>query len=410
MAEGFDLNSLLQNKMFLQMLSAGGADLMQGTGGTNLNTAVQGNISSQNFAKMLKQLLGPDGTKATLSNAGINLTIPKETEMFKSLLSGGGENWFSEDKSLMRTPSVNIPSLTQPSAESGVSSYLNPFAESQPNTPNLNFSMGDLAGLSPQDIVAALGIKQSQDELKNKTIAQMTEADYRNKLMENLTSEIEARTPKFEIPGVGKVNASQYIEWQKLEKEGALDKPFPIQVPGIGQVTLRQWAALPDPDRQYAIAVSQAAKLGDETFMSKDDWLATRPTEKENFIREAMRDPALMKAAERLAKAGANNFGDKIAEKKAISELQGQDYFNNPNWTEDVDKQMQSFDKNQAWLIPEEQRPLAKAKAKVKAIEDKILAGGGTVQSVAMDKDGKTMIWIVKWPTGDFKAIRQAVR
>jgi hypothetical protein len=46
----------------LQFLMAGGADTAQGTGGTNVNAAVQGNIQSQSVMKLLRTLLGPDGT------------------------------------------------------------------------------------------------------------------------------------------------------------------------------------------------------------------------------------------------------------------------------------------------------------------------------------------------------------
>ena len=84
MAENTE-TGLLQNKLFLQYLaglgadlSAAGADTSKGFQPTNVNAITQQNIQSQNMMKLLKSLLGPDGTKATFRKTGINLTIPKE--------------------------------------------------------------------------------------------------------------------------------------------------------------------------------------------------------------------------------------------------------------------------------------------------------------------------------------------
>lgn len=377
--------SMFDNKLFLQYLAAAGNDISSGGGlGAGINAVTQQNISAQNFAKLLKTVLGPDGTKATLSNAGINLTVPKETALFKSML-GEGDVPFQANMSLDSAASAPIVPTQekQVPTPNGGSPVLNPFVEGQPNT-GLNVSGPDLAGLSPKDIASAIGLKQNQEELKSKTIAQIQDMAYKTSLMENIKSEIDTRTPRFEIPGVGKVIAKQYIDWQKLMQEKK-----------------------PNEAKLYEYAIGQGFKGSFIDFENR-----TQTAHKKDY------DEAVKSGYSgdfntwmlSMAKAGAINLGDKVAEKKAFSELQGQDYFNNPDWTKDIEKTVQAFDKEQAWLIPEEQRPLARAKTKVKAIEDKISAGGGAVQKVVMDKDGKTMIWTVKWPTGDIKIVKQAVK
>lgn len=378
MAEEFNINNLLQNKMFLQMLSAAGTDISQGTGGTNTNAAVQGNIQNQNFMKLLKMLLSTDGTKGTFSNTGVNLTIPKETEMFKSLLS--------ED---LATPSTNLTSVPQNANAGGMYgsgmggvNIANPFVEGQPNTEELSAS--DLAGLTTKDISTAFGLKQSQDELRGKTVAQIQDALYKSKLMENINSDIETRTPRFEIPGLGKVNATQYLNWKKLQEE---KKP--------NEAKLYEYAMKQGFTGSFMDFENRA-----QTTHKKDYDEAIKGGYKGDF-NSWMLD---------MAKAGAINLGDKLEQKKKEGELKGQLYFNNPEWTKDVDKVVQTFDKDQAWLLPETDRPLARAKVKVKAIEDRIAAGGGNVQNVVLAEDGKTMVWTVKWPSGDVGTVRQAVK
>ena len=134
------------------------------------------------------------------------------------------------------------------------------------------------------------------------------------------------------------------------------------------------------------------------------------PSAREKYLRSLMADPKLKDIAIELARAGAINLSDKVEEKKVLSELGGQTYFNNPKWVDDVQKQVATFDKDQAWLLPEKDRPLARSKVVVRAVEDKIAAGNGTIKTVVMDKDNRTMVWTVQWPSGDIKTIKQAIR
>jgi len=72
-----NLNDLFTNKLFLQYLTAGGSDLLSGNPfGTNVNAVTNQNIASQNFMKLMQQLLSGDETKATIGKDGMKLQLP----------------------------------------------------------------------------------------------------------------------------------------------------------------------------------------------------------------------------------------------------------------------------------------------------------------------------------------------
>ena len=210
-----------------------------------------------------------------------------------------------------------------------------------------NFSASDLAGLTPQDIISVLGMKMRQEELK--VDKEYKEAVSKAALNKN-TSPNEVRLYQY---AVGQGYKGSFVDFKN--------------------------SGVPNPYKEYEAAV---------------------------------KDPRFNKWLLEQKKAGATNIslGEKISEKKAMSELEGQIYFNNPKRTEDINKLVQAFDKGSAWRISKEDRPLARAKVIVMGIEDKIAAGNGTIKEVIMDKDNRTMIWTVQWPSGDIKKIKQTIR
>lgn len=73
------LSNIFQNKLLQQLLAAEGADLMGNTPGRNLGGAIQTNIASQNYMKVLEKMLGgqiPDGGKITQDSKGMTIAIP----------------------------------------------------------------------------------------------------------------------------------------------------------------------------------------------------------------------------------------------------------------------------------------------------------------------------------------------
>lgn len=392
------MSNLLQNKLFLQYLSGMGADIAAGKGiGPNVNAITQQNIQSQNMMKLLKQALGPDQTKLTADSTGLTFKTPTSSPTMSSFLSGGsnegvaGTSPFATDPSL--TPTVNPTQPTQSVNTGAVAPVgrINPFASSSPD-----ISGADLAGLTPHDIASVMGIKHAQDTLNQSSykeaMANLTDVPYKQALTKQALAAVAENTPSMDVtvPGGGtvKLTPKDYIAYRKIHEESQ-----PAKV------------------KEFAFAQSAAGgnfKGSFTDFMSAGDTVGMKDFAEAKRTGYAGKSFYDYKIA--MAKAGAMNLGDKLTEKKAMSELGGQDYFNNPKWTEDVHKQVAEFDKSQAWQIAEAARPLAKSKVIVQAVENKIAAGSGTIQSVTMDKDNKTMVWTVKWPSGDTKTIRQAVR
>lgn len=304
MAENTE-TGLLQNKLFLQYLaglgadlSAAGADTSKGFQPTNVNAITQQNIQSQNMMKLLKSLLGPDGTKATFSNTGINLTIPKESQMFSNILQGTGEGGVWEGMA----PPLGAPKIqpNQASMQGGGSTVVNPFVENQSS---FDISPSDLAGLTTQDISTVLGMKMKRDE-------NIADSAYKAKLMENIDSEIEARRPKFEIPGIGAVNASQYMDWLRLINE-----------------------MKPNEAKLYEYAIAQGFKGSFEDFENRTK--TTHMKDYEAAVQGGYKGDFNTWLTQ-LAKAGAINLGAEIEKKKALGGVQSQLDVMSPDYARNI--------------------------------------------------------------------------
>lgn len=440
-----DIGSLFQNKLFLQLLSSAGNDLMTGSGGAKFNEGVQGNIATQNMAKLMKTLLSPDGTKATISKEGVNLTVPKETEMFKSLL--GGATPFSADMSLApnsggviprgaigggfnqelfnsQTPEQRRASFDDrwgggPSMYStNTTSTLNPFVEGQSGSAVPDIPAADLAGLSPQILASAMGLKQQQEQLKQQSFRDL------NKLMlereahpvdiaykKALTKQAEAaaveNTPSVNVAlpdgGTIKLTPKDYIAYRKIKSDERtpLMKNYEYaQRQGFtGSLIDFQDASKTTHQKDYDAAVAGGYKG------NFNDWLFS------------------------LAKTGALNLGELGKREEMKNTYQGEKYFSNPDWTKDLQHHIGSKDiqnRISDVAIPDlgksatkEQKQAAyknavaveRAKVNIEFIEGKIAAGGGKViENPTMAADKKTVTWKVQWPTGNVSTVTQAVR
>lgn len=152
-AAGGGISNLLQNKLFLSMLSGAGEALQAGEPiSAGINPVVQQSIKSQNFAKLLAQALGRDDLKMSLDTGKISLSGSPG-----SLLDGGTS----------LTPNATggaNPLSTGGTEATPVGSFggnvLNPSS-----SPLGTLTASDLAGLTPQDIATVIGISQKQEEL-----------------------------------------------------------------------------------------------------------------------------------------------------------------------------------------------------------------------------------------------------
>ena len=393
------ISNLLQNKMFLQMLSAAGSDVSQGTGGTNLNAAVQGNIQSQNFAKMLKQLLGPDGSKATFSKDGLTLTAPQESSLFSSIL---GDKYFANTPEAGQsvTPSntavgggFDQATFNAQSPEQRRTSFdarwggptLNPFVEGQSSGMNLDFSAADLAGLTPQDISTALRMKMKQDELQKQTVQQVYDNMYKGKLMEQIDAQVATQSPRFEIPGLGKVNASQYLDWEKLNRESK-----------------------PNEAKLYEYALRQGYEGSFVDFMDRAK--TTHKKDYDEAVKGGYKGPFHNWMLE-MAKAGAINLGEFTEREKTKKDIEAESYFSSGKFNADLDKKLEKYTKDELWNIPEAGKPAKIAEFKITKALDELEARGYTVnRRYWLDADKSIAAIDVTSRTGNKETIKIRVK
>ena len=364
-----DLSNLVNNKLFLSYLGAAGQDISSNGKTHALADTTKNIIAAQsykkqqdNYLKMLSGMLGgqhiPTGASITHNDKGTTISVPHTA--LGSILGGSDSN---------NTQSLN--SLPSPVGHASDASYttdkgaynINPFLSGQQGS-----SLNDLAGLTPADLSGALtgainttNLQQSvaQNEQANQLEQEKLKLE-QDKLAENIANDKASRKTTYTVPGTNiKLSGSDYLKWMKLDDA---DKTTSIK------------------DYQYAV--------------THDKYKGT-----------------FSKWVKDVKKSGATriSLGDKIAEHKAMSELKGADYFNNPKWTNDLDKYINSDNVQTKLLLDDDTNALPKLK--IHYIENKIKAGGGEILNHKWDKDGKTIVWSVKFPgMKKEKLIRYGIR
>jgi hypothetical protein len=99
------------------------------------------------------------------------------------------------------------------------------------------------------------------------------------------------------------------------------------------------------------------------------------------------------------------SIGETIAKKKALSEIAGQLYFNDPGWIDDVAKHLK--DKTQQIVLADDE-DLQRKVSSATYIESKIVAGKGKILDVRRTDDERGIVWKVLWPSGDTEEIKYA--
>lgn len=391
----------LINPLVAQYLAGLGADLMKYGGDTskglqleNVNAITNQSIKANSMKKLMSTILGDNDSKMTFGKDGATIKIPSNMLLEEGETAGGGTSALNTDTNVatMAAPSqapVQTQAQPQTPAQPAAVSEM-PVAPVRVN-PFTNIGAADLAGIDSQTMIGLANMlhnKQQLDQMSYRdAVNTFTDVPYKKALTKQAEAAAAENTPSVTIT-VGdktmKVTPKDAIAWEKLKKETTPN-----------EIKLYEYA------QKHGFTGSIVDfKNADLTVHQKDYNAAVKDGYKGNFNSWLLEQ----------AKAGAINLGTKIEEKKAMSELAGQLYFNDPKWVDDIGKKVSDFEKDQAWLIPEKDRPLAKSRLIVKSIEDKITAGSGKIQSVVMDEDGKTMVWTVNWPSGDTKVIRQAVK
>lgn len=229
------------------------------------------------------------------------------------------------------------------------SQFLNPFDSSQSEIP-----AADLAGLTPNDISTALNARFTRDQIERKSV---------NDLMDHM---IKAKELSLKIEESDRTPATKSYEY--ATRQGY-------------KGTFEDWEkkAITGHMNDYEAAVKSGYK---EPFWK---WMLD------------------------MAKAGAINLGEKVTEKKAMSELGGLLYFDNPKWIDDVTKHLS--DKSvRSKIATSDNVNKTRELEIIDFVESKITGTGGSVIKVGFAPDNRTMIWKVKWPSGDVREVKYAIR
>jgi hypothetical protein len=377
------LNSLLQNKLFLQYLSdAGGAMSTGKPVGEALNKVTQQNISSQNYTKLLHRMLSgdmPEDAKIVHTADGTVIHMPK------SALGGDGSSGTSTES---------------PKPVGQVS----PFNSSQPS-----ISAADLAGLTPEMISNVLQFKNQQDAMKRQTINDTLEQMNRTQQVEHANKSLALETRKVDLD-----ERALFNKENKPIPVEALDQPSPYTSPGVGKLTNRQFSELTPEEKNYTI---YATALGpDAKPMSRKEFKDMDLTSQEKFLGSLMNDPKKMAAEIKLRRAGVTPLTEVLEKDVAVSRLSGQKYFDNPDITKDIDSHIKS-ESVQNKIFNESRNLVKSGKVKnsaegdkiatrnetIKYIEGQISAGGGKIVlnedgTPKKRREGNKLIWTVKWP------------
>ena len=352
-----DLTNLLQNRMFLQFLSAGGQDIAAGEPiGKRVGEATQQNIQAQSFAGLLSKILAGGGDfkldkdKFTLSGAPNILGESSETVGGPSELGPVGVN----------PPGKVTPS--QPGAGLDISqanllsTFLNPS-----DSPLGDISPSDLAGLTTQDIGSIVGFKLAREELVRKRAA--------------------------DVAGLPLVEAKTQLALAQAAKAG---------IPKD-----QRTAAI----KNYEFAQTQGFKGSFTDFKN-----ATETTHKKDYDTavEGGYTGTFHEWMLEMAKAGAINLGEVVARKGALEDIEAVKYFTDPKGlTRDIDKFISSDDvQNQLIQLEGPEVDRKKAQLTENFITGKIASAGGVILDSKLD--GRTFVWTVKWPDGTTSEVRHA--
>jgi hypothetical protein len=268
-------------------------------------------IMKMDMNSLLEAMLsgGVQGGKLTADKEGVSMKLP--TDILTNMLSGEGDK-------------IDL---------SGISD-------------------SDLAGLTPQDISSAIGLKMHQDELGRKKVSDIIDMMYKSEQL-----------------GASRIKSS--IDLYKALKE---DETAEM--------------------KNYNYAVKSGFK---GSFMDFKD--AARTTHQKDYD-EAVRGGykgSFNTWLLQMQRAGASNITNVIDTYKQKAQLEGYKYFMGKEWVDDVNKYLEGPGWAEASKYKD--RSYGKNMAATNYIESKIEGAGG--QIVDAKRQGNVGKWKVKWPSGD---------
>ena len=295
------LADLFKNRLFLSYLSGAGKAIGTNTSvAASLDDITQENIAAQSqaklqerYMKMLKGMLSgnvPKGASITTDENGLKIKAPKPMDEI-----GVGPTPESLVEQPDITPETNL--LGPGPGQAGDARTLidqqggrltNPFSPSQLD----DLTASDLAGLGSQDVSRALSGATNVEQVRQLSL-----------------------TRGFN---------------QQLKTAEAIRKwtaTGPVDVPGVGPVTLDQWGKLDAKTKAYAYYAFDTKRRGDDTILSFNDWeQQVDPTAIEQQWRLAEKSPAFRKFFFESKEAGRHiiTIGERAETKATLDRIEEQ--------------------------------------------------------------------------------------
>ena len=357
-SSGFEMpegvSNLANNKLLWQYLAAASNDIGSGKPiGANVNAVTQQNIAAQNYAKMLQKLLAGGG-KVSMDKESVTIKHPVTAG---NPLGEGGQAGTPGLATGDRGPAgENVPvppSQTNPAPASNQAlslGALNPSA-----SPLGDFSGSDLAGLTPQDISSALGLKLKVQDMENSSV---TEA------------------------------ARNVLAQRKLE---------------IEQAKLGQEKDTADV-KNYQYAVAQGYK---GSFMEFKNSAETTTVKDYEYAKSQGYTGSYEQWRTEIAKAGGTNIniGEKIGLKVEESKIVPRTMMNSGKLMEDIRKDEGSEAYQRTYFRLKADDPVAAKSFRVEnrasRIQSMIDQGRGKQFDVKYNESTGIITFKVKWPNGD---------
>jgi hypothetical protein len=294
--EELKMSNPLENNMVLYYLNALGSGLagpddpMQQVGAVTKQT-----IAAQSQMNLIKKFLSGGGN---LSQKEGKINYTGDVSAFltgdeKSALGTVAPSALTEDVGNLYKPKAAPGGGGMDASKLMLMNLLGGGNALNPSDSSLDVSGADLVGLTPENITQALQLKLAKESLEQKKLSDIYKM---------------IQTPQ---PGPA----------------------APIETPGIGKLSLKQWSSLPTEDRSYYLYAA-SAKQKSEEVMSKEDWMAETDTSTRiQYLKELEKDKDLKALAIELSGGVKINLGE-----QAIQRGMGKDiaYVTGPKISQDI--------------------------------------------------------------------------
>lgn len=350
------LSNLATNSLLLQYISAAGQDVQnKGPLGANVNQVTQQNIAAQNYAKLLKKML-ENGGKVSVDKDKVSINYPTNAadgslNPLGSSGQAGTPGLASGDRG---TTGENLAKLNAPATNANLQGNLSAI---NPSSSPLDIPASDLAGLTPQDISAALGFKMKAEELGQQKIMDVAK---------NIIAERRLG-----------------IEQAKLGEE-------------------KQTADI----KNYQYAVSQGYKGSFADFKNSTESASVK--DYEYAVQQGYKGSYQDWRTE-LAKAGGTNVNINPVDRAAeMAEQEPMRFMDSGHLSKEIDKALTSKEfQNEVAMAgglsdPKIARDLRMNKKK-EMIQDAVRAGGGRAFDTKFDPETGEVTFKVQWPNGKVK-------